>query len=72
MWVFSGRRGIHCWVSDERARKLSPAARKSIVSFIDLKKGGNEMKKKISLHATDLHPSLEYAQFTFEPVPIFS
>lgn len=62
MWVFSGRRGIHCWVSDDRARKLSPAARKSIVSFIDLKKGGNEIKKKINLHGTDLHPSLEYTE----------
>ena len=34
MWVFSGRRGIHCWISDERARKLNNEGRTSIVKFI--------------------------------------
>jgi len=59
IWIFSGRRGIHCWVSDTRARNLSSLARKAIVSFLELKRGGSETKRKVFLPSS-LHPSLEY------------
>lgn len=36
VWVFSGRRGAHCWVSDARARSLDESARKSIVEYLDV------------------------------------
>lgn len=36
LWVFSGRRGVHCWVCDPRARKLSLEARRSIVEFLSI------------------------------------
>ncbi|PJF16691.1 DNA primase [Paramicrosporidium saccamoebae] len=38
LWVFSGRRGVHCWVSDARARQMSLSARKSIVSYLEMAK----------------------------------
>lgn len=34
MWLFSGRRGVHCWVLDPAAGTLNEVTRRSIASFI--------------------------------------
>eukprot|EP00808_Paulinella_micropora_P006805 g63714.t1 len=60
MWVYSGRRGIHCWVCDPRARKLSNEGREAVVEYLSLHLGE---KKALEL-AAPLHPSLKRAYDT--------
>ncbi|XP_074602038.1 DNA primase small subunit [Brevipalpus obovatus] len=54
IWVFSGRRGIHGWVADKKARQLPPKARDAIVSYLTLIKGGNNVKR-VDLGIENLH-----------------
>lgn len=61
VWVFSGRRGAHCWVSDARALQLDEIARKSIVDYLDVlgsKLATNGSKKILNLKKP-FHPHIE-------------
>ena len=45
LWVFSGRRGVHCWVSDDAARRMTQAERACIIENLSLiaKKGDSRV-----------------------------
>ncbi|TKX21795.1 DNA primase small subunit [Elsinoe australis] len=58
LWVYSGRRGVHCWVSDRRARGMEDATRKSVAGYLEVLRGGGQGKSKVSARRP-LHPHVE-------------
>ncbi|XP_067880758.1 DNA primase small subunit isoform X2 [Heterodontus francisci] len=60
LWIYSGRRGVHCWVCDENARNLSPAARSAVAEYLSVVKGGMDTIKKVHL-TQPIHPSIQQA-----------
>ncbi|GAA0184234.1 primase [Lithospermum erythrorhizon] len=58
LWVYSGRRGVHCWVCDGKARRLNNEQRSAISDYIRVYKGSENSQKKVSLVGQALHPFL--------------
>lgn len=58
LWVYSGRRGAHAWISDKRAREMDDAKRKSVAGYLELVRGGDHGKKGPSIRRP-LHPHLD-------------
>ena len=57
LWVYSGRRGIHLWVSDKEAMELTDEQRRALVNNLTVIQGGKEMKKKVNVrHGTKPAP----------------
>ncbi|KAL8700302.1 MAG: hypothetical protein Q9201_005521 [Fulgogasparrea decipioides] len=57
LWVFSGRRGAHAWISDKRARTMDDQKRKAIAGYLEVIKGGAQSGKKVNVKRP-LHPHL--------------
>jgi DNA primase small subunit len=57
LWVYSGRRGIHCWVSDREAMELTDEQRRAVAQYLTVVQGGKDMHKKVNVRASGLQPS---------------
>ncbi|RDB25171.1 DNA primase small subunit, partial [Hypsizygus marmoreus] len=63
LWVYSGRRGIHLWISDKEAMALTDDQRKALVGWMTVIHGGKESSKRLNvrLNSRSLPPSLQTA-----------
>eukprot|EP01128_Nolandella_sp_AFSM9_P013026 TRINITY_DN9904_c0_g1_i1.p1 TRINITY_DN9904_c0_g1~~TRINITY_DN9904_c0_g1_i1.p1 ORF type:complete len:441 (+),score=70.31 TRINITY_DN9904_c0_g1_i1:91-1323(+) len=54
LFVFSGRRGVHAWVCDRRARQLGNQARAAIAEYLQvvMETAGKKVNLKPNLHPT--------------------
>ena len=76
IWFFSGRRGVHCWVSDEQAMKFENSSRVAIADFLNpFNTDGKFMKNIFStVPSVDdpvsclMHPSYEAFYKIFRPI----
>ncbi|WIA32790.1 hypothetical protein OEZ86_005973 [Tetradesmus obliquus] len=61
LWVYSGRRGVHCWVADEGARLLADDVRASVVGYLSVIRGVEGGMAKLGMGMVK-HPALERAE----------
>merc|ERR1740139_2190986 len=63
LFVYSGRRGMHCWVCDKAARQLSNEHRSAVAEYLSMVAGGiGKARADIKMNGCEnLHPSIEAA-----------
>ncbi|PPQ98419.1 hypothetical protein CVT24_004098 [Panaeolus cyanescens] len=71
VWIYSGRRGIHLWISDKEAMELTDEQRKALVGWLTVVPGGKESSKRLNIHnssgrlAPGLQSALDYLKTIF-------
>ncbi|KJE93432.1 primase polypeptide 1 [Capsaspora owczarzaki ATCC 30864] len=58
LWIYSGRRGVHCWVCDNSVRTYDSNIRTVLTDYLSVVKGSEKNAKKVAL-TNPLHPSLQ-------------
>ncbi|KXN90159.1 DNA primase small subunit [Leucoagaricus sp. SymC.cos] len=70
LWVYSGRRGIHLWISDKEAMELTDQERKAVVGWMSVINGGKEptVALNIRVGSRALPTHLQTVYQTLSPV----
>lgn len=66
LWVYSGRRGVHAWISDKEARELDDDKRKALVGYFEVLKGGAQGGKRVNMRRP-LHPHIRRSMELLRP-----
>lgn len=63
VFVYSGRRGVHCWVCDKSARRLRDDQRAAVADYMTVVAGGaNKCRTEINMAGrSEVHPSITRA-----------
>lgn len=48
LWIYSGRRGVHCWVADDAARALTNEGRGAVADYFSVVAGNDNQSNKAS------------------------
>merc|ERR1719444_224851 len=70
-WFYSGRRGVHAWMSDEAARMLSNEGRSAVAHYFEVACESDNNKSALKLNSP-MHPMLSRAFKILEPMFIES
>ncbi|SCU80187.1 LADA_0B05556g1_1 [Lachancea dasiensis] len=65
IWIFSGRRGAHCWVTDKRARQLNDIQRRNVLDYMNVVRDRSQ-DKRLNLKRP-YHPHLLRSLETLKP-----
>ncbi|GAB7366312.1 hypothetical protein MBLNU230_g8112t1 [Neophaeotheca triangularis] len=65
LWVYSGRRGAHAWISDKKAREMDDQKRKAVAGYLTLIQGSDH-GKRTSIRRP-LHPHIDRSLKVLNP-----